>query len=160
MRGEPWRRKYASPGHPPGDSSAVARGGSAATRATSKVCMRRLAAAESNQLACLGSSAMLRSNRFRSAEKNARAIRASNGRLGGSCTSRHPRRVPRGARSARKLSSSFALPASRWSCVIVRGIFTDIRNARGTLSAHRSNVDARCGRLNVELISTAGSACA
>ena len=91
MRGEPWRRKYASPGHPPGSPSPSARGGSAATRATSKLFSRRSAAGP-NQLVCLGSSAMPRSNCFRSEVKNARATRASNAWLGSSCTSRQPRR--------------------------------------------------------------------
>jgi hypothetical protein len=41
--------------------------------------------------------------------------------------------------------------------VIVLGILTENRNARGTLAAQRSNVETRCGRWKVELISTAGS---
>jgi hypothetical protein len=38
---------------------------------------------------------------------------------------------------------------------MARGIFNENRNVAGTLAAQRSNVLARCGRWNVELISTA-----
>ena len=107
-----------------------------------------------NQLAWRGSTAIDRGKRSRRKEKKARARRASNSSFGGSWTSRQSAAVPSGSRSARKLSTSERVPASLASCVIVFGIFSAKRKPAGTLAAQRANVDARCGRWNVELIST------
>ena len=74
-----------------------------------------------------------------------------------SCTSRQPRREPSGARSARNALSSAALLASRWSCVIVRGILTEKRNVarhgrrppferRGAMRAIESGIDLDRGQ--------------
>jgi hypothetical protein len=109
-----------------------------------------------NQLAWRGSSASAPAKRPRSNARKCPVRRASNAKLGGSCTSRQARRAPSPPACARNSSSSASQSASRRSWVIVLGSFAQKRKSCGTAAAHFSYWDRRCGRWNDELISVAG----